>query len=311
MAGFMEVAIRVSVPGEIGMTARLYLESLDGDGRALATRYEYWRELTRLGEMFPDTMPGAFTTLDIEAYLSVRCQGTSSATRKKALAILSGYFAYLHDRGGIPTNPTRPIRRPKLPEPEPTWWTGEEVRRILAVPMQPRDHLLLETLARTAQRSGSVRALQWKHIRPELADPMIHFPTKGAKGGKLHAIPMDRELIHDFTVYKRLIHPSRDDYVFQSRNRHTRGANATGENGPISTQQVNRIIEDACRKAGVRVGTAHEFRRSAITNMLHAGVPLDVVSRTLPTTLRVVTTMRHYRGSEPQRVREALRGLPY
>jgi integrase len=185
------------------------------------------------------------------------------------------------------------------------------VSRILNVPTQPRDHLLLETLARTAQRSGSVRALQWKHVRLDLADPVIQFPTQGTKGGKVHVVPMHKELIHDFMVYKRLIHPSQDDYVFQSRNRHTRGKNATGLNGPISTQQVNRIIEDACRRAGVRVGTAHEFRRSCITNLLHAGVPLDVVSKDIANHASVVTTMRHYRGSEPQRVREALRGLPY
>ena len=67
MAWFMEDAIRMPVPGEIGPSARMYLESLDGDGRALATRYEYWRELTRLGEVFPDKIPTAFTTLDVEA----------------------------------------------------------------------------------------------------------------------------------------------------------------------------------------------------------------------------------------------------
>jgi integrase len=175
--------------------------------------------------------------------------------------------------------------------------------------MPPRDHVLLEVFARTGQRSSPVRRLQWKHIRLDLNDPVINFPV--GKGGKVHSLPMDKELIHDLTVYKRLIKPEPEDYVFQSRNRHTRGVGATGLNGPISAQQANRIIEAACRKAGVRVGTAHEFRRSAITNLLHAGIPLDVVSKDIANHASVITTMRHYRGSEPQRVREALRGLPY
>jgi integrase len=127
----------------------------------------------------------------------------------------------------------------------------------------------------------------------------------------VHALPMDNELIHDFIVYKRLTHPQPDGYVFQSRNRHTRGAGATGANGAISALQVNRIIADACRKAGVRVASAHEFRRSAITNLLHAGVPLDVVSRDVANHGSIVTTLKHYRGADSQRVRDALRGLPY
>lgn len=163
--GFMEQALKPPVPGAIGMVARLYLDSLDGDGESLSTRYEYWRELTQLCEAYPDRMPEQFSTLDLEAFLMERCQGKSAATRKKVLAILSGFFGYLHDRGGIPLNPTRPIRRPKVNDPEPTFWTGEEVRKLLAVPMPPRDHVLLEVFARTGQRSGPVRNLQWKHIR--------------------------------------------------------------------------------------------------------------------------------------------------
>ena len=83
MPPYMEAALARPIPGEIGLTATLYLASLESDGKALATRYEYWRELSALGTHSPDTMPTAFTTLDVEAFLLVRCQGLSVATAQE------------------------------------------------------------------------------------------------------------------------------------------------------------------------------------------------------------------------------------
>lgn len=296
--GFMERRVAEGVPGVLGPSADTYLASLEGDGRALTTRYEQWRELRQLATEYPDKTPGEFSTMDVERFLAIRCHGCSPSTRRKCLAVLSGFFGYLAARQGIDRDPTLPIRRPKLPEPEPTFWTGDEVRAILAASMEARDHLLLETLARTGQRLGVVRTLRWKQVRDDLKQPIIEFQR--GKGGRVFTMPMAKELLHDFIVYRRMTRPDPEDWVFMSRKR-----------GPLSPQQVNRIIEHACRQAGVRVSSAHEFRRSAITNMLHAGVPFDVVSRDIAGHKNPQTTMRHYRGSESERVREALRGLPY
>jgi integrase len=306
---YQEQQLLKPIPGNLGSYAMVYLDSLAGEARALSTRYEVHRELTRFAVEFADKAPAEITTMDVERYLGVRCHGRSAATRKKVLAIVSGFFGYLVDRDAVPKNPTRPIRRPSLPEAEPTYWTAEEIRAILAAEMPARDHVLLEVLARTGQRVGVVRTLRWGQVHLEGKTPSIDFHR--GKYGRVFSIPLDREALHDLIVLKRLTNPQPDSFVFQSRNRHTRGAGATGLNGPISALQVNRIIEKACRQAGVRVASAHEFRRSAITNLLHAGVAFDIVSRDIAGHASPVTTMKHYRGSESQRVREALRGLPY
>jgi site-specific recombinase XerD len=162
--GFMERKIETPVPGRIGPRAATYLAALEGEGRALATRYEVWRELCRLGETLPKHEPTDITTMDIEDFLAVRCHRRSLATRRKVLAVCSGFFTYLQDRDVVAKNPTRPIRRPNMPEPEPTYWNGEEIRAILKASMQPRDHLLLETLARTGQRVGVIRTLRWSDV---------------------------------------------------------------------------------------------------------------------------------------------------
>ncbi|MGH2975641.1 MAG: hypothetical protein ACRDLL_12345 [Solirubrobacterales bacterium] len=58
--------------------------------------------------------------------------GLAQNSRRKVYAVLAGYFAWLHDQGAIPANPMRGIKRPTAPEPEPTYWTPDEVRRMLA-----------------------------------------------------------------------------------------------------------------------------------------------------------------------------------
>jgi integrase/recombinase XerD len=277
---------------------QLYLTALAGEGKADATLVEYRRELKRLVDMYPAKAPPDFSTLDIELFLSTRCAGRSLATRKKVLVVLSCFFSYLHDRGVIPTNPCKPIAKPRLPEPDPSYWDGKEIRAILHAPMQPRDHLLLETLARTGQRAGVVRTLKWEQVKLSVKEPRIDFGR--SKGGRVHSIPLDQQLLHDMIVYKRLSNPEPGDWVFRSR-----------KGGPLSPQQVNRTVAKACVLAGVRVASAHEFRRSCITNLLEAGVPFDVVSRDIANHKNPQTTMRHYRGTAGRRAIQALKGLPY
>ncbi len=289
----------------------LFLSARSAEGAAPATLVEYRREVSLLLSMYPGRAIADFTPWDVEVFLSERpgltppgrggrhCAGAHSpATRKKTIASLSAFFGWIHDRGGVSRNPIAVVSRPRLPEPEPSWWTADEVRRILAAPAPARDHLLLETLARTGQRSGPIRRLRWNDVHSEEDKPRIDFPL--AKGGRRHSIPMHPALLHDMLVYRRMINPVHDSCVFESR-----------QGNPLSVQQVNRIIEKACQAAGVRVASAHEFRRSCITNLLRAGVELSLVSSDIAGHADPRTTIRHYRGKDPAAVEAALRGLPY
>jgi integrase len=276
----------------------LYLTTQAAENKAPATLTEYNRELRRLEEAFRDRPLNEISTFDLEVYLATRCAGMKPATRKKTLAVLSGFFTYLHDRGVIPTNPCKPIKRPSLPDPEPTYWGADEVGALLRAPLEPRNHLLLETLLRTGQRVGVVRTLRWHQVKLDVKVPHIDFAA--GKNGRVHTIPLDIQLLHDFITFKRLSNPQPSDPVFRSR-----------KGNPLSPQQVNRILAHACRLAGVRVASAHECRRTTITNLLQAGVPFDVVSRDIANHANPQTTIRHYRGVSEQRVMEALKGLPY
>lgn len=60
------------VAGMIGPDADVYLGVLEMQGLQITSRYEYHRELCRLGEMFPTKATGEFTGYDIDRYLVTR-----------------------------------------------------------------------------------------------------------------------------------------------------------------------------------------------------------------------------------------------
>jgi integrase/recombinase XerD len=303
---FLAATLARPVPGELGPEADTYLAVLEMQGLQPTSRYEYHRELSRLAEMYPDLSVPEITRLHVERYLvqrTVVVQRMSASSRRKIIACLSGFFGWASSAGLCPNgNPMEGIKRPLLPEPNPTAWTADEVARILAVPATPRNHLLLELLARTGQRQGDVRNVTWGQVELDQKRPLIRFGP--SKGGKFHELPIQRELLHDLIVCHRLTNPQPTDWVLPSQvGKGTR---------PIGSTQVGRIVYEACRKAGVpKPWEPHQFRRSCATLLLEAGVEFSVVSKGILNHSSPATTMKHYRQIRRSEVADALRGLPY
>jgi integrase len=157
---------------------------------------------------------------------------------------------------------------------------------------------VLELFARTGQRMTPIRLLTWDRIHIDSPPQRITFPR--AKGGKHHTLPIgeDKALLMALITYRRLVNPLPTDWVLKSN-----------QQKPLSEQPINRIIERACRAAGVRRGTAHEFRRSCITNALMRGEKLEVVSRGIANHSNPAITVRHYRQIPEIEVAKALKGL--
>ena len=143
-----------------------------------------------------------------------------------------------------------------------------------------------------------IRLLTWDRVLIDSPPQRISFPR--AKGGKHHTLPIgeDKALLVALLTYRRLVNPRPTDWVLMSNRQN-----------PLSEQQINRIIGRACLSAGVRSGTAHEFRRSCITNALMRGEKLEVVSRGIANHSNPATTIRHYRQIPEIEVAKALKGL--
>jgi integrase len=216
---FHTLRLRRNLPGLIGPSADLYLQSLKMEGKMASTRYEYHRELELLAAGHMEAAPGDFTPFDVQTHLAHRCEGIgrpgeiakelAQNSRRKIYAVMAGYFGWLHDQGAITANPMRAIRRPAAPEPEPTFWTPDEVRRMLAAPCPARDRIVLELFARTGQRMTPIRLLTWDRVHLVAPHQRIVFPR--AKGGKHHTLPIGEEkallMALVFSALRRCITP--------------------------------------------------------------------------------------------------------
>lgn len=290
----------------------LWLAELETDGRAEWTRYQYKKEVARLVELFPSHAPEDFSKLDVQTFKMERGRSVGAASLRRALLAVRSFFSWCEDNEVIAKSPCRKVSLPVLEEREPTFWTAEEVRRLLTVEgLSPRDRLFLNVLARTGQRLTPTRFLTWERIVLDAQQPLIRFGR--AKGGKFHTVPMDRSLYRLFKAYRELVQPEPEDYVFASRQRRRRDVAAgrsDAKKHPIGTAQSFRVITEACRRASVPVATAHQFRRSLATKLLSdPNVPFKVVSKDVLNHSNPATTLRHYAGGDYDQVASALRDV--
>ena len=96
-------------------------------------------------------------------------------------------------------------------------------------------------------------------IRPRL------IIRKGSTKGKLgtRSIPVIEDLRKLLTDYYPL---AGDQYLFPGRS-----------NGHISEDSAARILRQACQSVGIEGASTHSFRRTALTQMSSAGIPLRVI----------------------------------
>ncbi|MHC5717802.1 MAG: tyrosine-type recombinase/integrase, partial [Nostoc sp.] len=97
------------------------------------------------------------------------------------------------------------------------------------------------------------------NVRPRL------IIRKSNTKGKLatRSIPVIEDLRRLLVEYYLL---AGDDYLFPGRS-----------NGHISEDSAARILREACKQAGIIGVSTHSFRRTALTQMSNAGIPLRVI----------------------------------
>ncbi|WP_375491504.1 tyrosine-type recombinase/integrase [uncultured Nostoc sp.] len=97
------------------------------------------------------------------------------------------------------------------------------------------------------------------NVRPRL------IIRKSNTKGKLatRSIPVIEDLRRLLVEYYPL---AGDDYLFPGRS-----------DGHISEDSASRILREACKQGGIIGVSTHSFRRTALTQMSNAGIPLRVI----------------------------------
>lgn len=211
---------------------------------------------------------GEYTDEDIICYLEVyrRIRKVSFSRIRNMQSALSSFFTWLHRRKYIAVNPAACLDSIKVPKKIKHPFSPEEMELLRLHCEEIRDMAILETLYSTAVRVSELAGLNRDDV--SFSDRDV---TVTGKGNKQRVSYINASM----GLYLRLYLESRTDdnpALFVSlKSPYER----LGKNG------IEAILKRVGRAAGVQNVHPHRFRRTAATNLLERGMPIEQVSKLL------------------------------
>jgi integrase len=202
------------------------------------------------------------TTLLIEEYVAERLAQVSFATISKELGVLKAAFRCAVRWGWASRSPFLGVVLNQEGTPRTRWLTDDEETRLLKhCPAPLRDMVILGLDA--GLRPGNLVRFQCAWVQPGATCLII--PREHTKTKKLTVtVPLTRraaEIVHRYLAH------ARSAYLFLSQAGH-----------PYTCAEINRALQRAAVKAGVRDICLYTLRHSFISRLVQAGVSLPEVA---------------------------------
>lgn len=155
------------------------------------------------------------------------------------------------------------ISRPKRENRLPVVLSKEEVSRILTALDNPKHRLILKTIYGMGLRVSELVGLRVEDVDYERGTVIL----KGAKGNKDRYVGLPETLVDDMRHYTGL---NKGKYLFEGRN------------GKLSVKTVQKIFENAAKRAGImKKASCHTLRHSFATHLLENGVDIRYIQKLL------------------------------
>lgn len=254
-----------------------YLMAKALEGKSVATlkryRYELNRLLSYVNKAVEKIRPG-----DISGYMRAykRVRRISNQTLKNIRAVFSSFFGWLRDRDRVRKNPMVQVEQIKVEKKIRKPYSDTEREKMLRNCSTLRDKALLEFLYSTAVRVSELSALNISDVRFGTRD-MVVF----GKGAKERVVYLNERSNMYLLEYLESREDSNPALFVSERYPHER--------------LTKSGIEDIVRKTGRKVGVhafPHRFRRTAATNALNRGMPVQEVAKLLGHS-KLETTMEY------------------
>jgi len=231
------------------------------------------------------------TTLMIEEYLAERSAQVSFASVSKELGVLKAAFRCAIRWEWASRSPFMGIVLNQEGTARTRWLSEDEETRLLAhCHAQLRDIVIVGL--DTGLRPGNLVGLQ--RLWVQLAEICLIIPREQTKTKKLPlTIPLTRRAAD---IVRRYIESAHSEHLFLS----TAGR-------PLTCAEVNRALQHAAVKAGLRDICLYTLRHSFISRLVQAGVSLPEVAA-LAGHRDIRTTMR-YAHLAPQHLRNSIATL--
>ena len=223
-------------------------------------------------------------------------RGLSARSRARGLAAIRGLFAFLVREKVIATDPSREVRRPRLPRRLPKTVNQDEVVKLLGdagdQPLRQRDLAMIELVYATGLRVSEVISLKVNQVNLEGG-----YLTVIGKGRKERAVPIGTFARERILAYLedgriRLLHGRLSNYLFVTR---------AGK--PMTRQAFWRLLRCRARAAGLAHAVSpHVLRHAFATHLVERGADLRAVQVMLGHA--DIGTTEIYTYVAPERLRE-------
>ena len=243
----------------------LMSKALDGKSPNTVERYRYelQRLLSYVNKAVVDISDGDISNY-MRAYKAIR--QISNQTLKNVRAVYSGFFAWLRDRDRIRKNPMVLVEDIKVEKKIKKPFTDEERELLLRNCETLRDKAMMEFLYSTAVRVSELVALNRNDIRWTTKDLTVF-----GKGSKERTVYLNDRTNMYMKEYLETRTDDNEALFVSIRNPHER----------LSKRGIENIIKRTGRRAGVDKAHPHRFRRTAATNALNRGMPVQEVAQLL------------------------------
>ena len=208
----------------------------------------------------------------------LEAEGLARATRSRKLAAVKSLFSFGHRIGYLTFNVGAAVSTPKVPDQLSERILSEaDVQRMLALETGLRDGVLLRLFYASGGRVSELAQLYWRAVQPRNAEGngATGQVTLLGKGEKTRSVLLSAatwgaiEKLHTEEISGGYGAP--DDPVFRSR-----------KGGPLSRQQIWRIVKKAAKRAGLKQPVSpHWLRHAHASHALDRGAPTHLVKETL------------------------------
>jgi len=218
---------------------------------------------------FGDVLLTELSTQQIESYLLKRVKETSVYAGRKDLSNLSCAFNRAVRDGYLLKNPCIGIKRFKLPERQPLFYSSEEFERLVKAIDNEDIKDIVKVAVNTGMRQGELIGIEWHQVNFNQGIITLDNRNHITKTKRVRSLPMN-EKVREVLDKRILGKNGKHSYVF------------TFNGEPIEQKFITRYFKQFVYKAEVNPKlNFHSLRHTFASWLAQKNISLFVISRLL------------------------------
>ncbi|WKZ68103.1 MAG: site-specific integrase [Melioribacteraceae bacterium] len=222
----------------------------------------------------------------VQNYFEDRLKKVSAYAVRRDIANLSSAFNWAIRKNYIDENPVKGIKKPKLPERLPYFFTEEQFEKLISVVDDSDLRDLFNFALLTGLRQSDLISLQWSQINFRDNTVILDNRNSLTKSWKVHSIPLNISALQILT--ERELKKKNELLVF------------TYKEQKIKQDFISKKFRKYVKKAGLNSKlTFHSLRHTFASWLIQRGASLYQVSKLMThSDLRVTQIYSHLRSED-------------